>query len=111
MKVRFLYAASLLALTAQVPADQTDEDAPVEVTTAAIARVAPLRWVPGSIVSRNDARLATSAAGRLEYVAEVGTRVRAGERIAKLEDTTLSLRLADAQAEVTRIESQRAAGS
>src|SRR5688500_19746419 len=44
------------------------------------------RWVPGGVVSRNDARLATSAEGRLEYVAEVGTRVRAGERVAKLED-------------------------
>lgn len=111
MKARFLYAVSLLALAAQepAPADQTEEGAPVEVTTAAIARVAPLRWVPGSIVSRNDARLATSVAGRLHYVTEVGTRVRAGERIAKLEDAALGLRLADAQAEVTRIESQRAA--
>jgi RND family efflux transporter MFP subunit len=111
MKVRSLFAVSLLVLTAQVPAlaDQTDEGTPVEVTTAAIARVAPLRWVPGSIVSRNDARLATSVAGRLEYVTEVGTRVRAGERIAKLEDAALGLHLADAQAEVTRIESQRAA--
>src|SRR5688500_13049934 len=67
------------------------------------------RWVPGGVVSRNDARLATSAEGRLEYVAEVGTRVRAGERIAKLEDAALTLRIAEAQAEVARIESQRAA--
>lgn len=42
-------------------------------------------WVPGGVVSRNDERLATSAAGRLDYVAEVGTYVRVGERIAKLE--------------------------
>jgi RND family efflux transporter MFP subunit len=79
----------------------------VEVAKASIARVAPRRWVPGSVVSRNDARLATSAAGRLEYVAEVGTRVRAGERIAKLEDEAVRLRVDDAKAEVARIESQR----
>ena len=80
----------------------------VEVAKASVARVAPRRWVPGGVVSRNDARLATSAAGRLEYVAEVGTRVRAGERVAKLEDEAVRLRVEDAKAEVARIDSQRA---
>jgi RND family efflux transporter MFP subunit len=79
----------------------------VEVAKASMARVAPRRWVPGGVVSRNDARLATSAAGRLEYVAEVGTRVREGERVAKLEDESVRLRVDDAKAEVARIESQR----
>ncbi|HEX7768505.1 MAG TPA: hypothetical protein VF422_00590, partial [Dokdonella sp.] len=45
----------------------------VEVADVVVAKIAPRRWVPGSIVSRDDARLATSAAGRVEYVAEVGT--------------------------------------
>jgi hypothetical protein len=36
--------------------------------------------VPGSVVSRDDAKIASAEAGRLEYVAEVGTRVKAGER-------------------------------
>src|SRR5688572_30950992 len=80
----------------------------VEVAKASVARVAPRRWVPGGVVSRNDARLATSAEGRLEYVAEVGTRVRAGERVAKLEGNAVRLRVDDAKAEVARIESQRA---
>src|SRR5689334_11029280 len=80
----------------------------VEVAKASMARVAPRRWVPGGVVSRNDARLATSAEGRLEYVAEVGTRVRAGERVAKLEDEAVRLRVDDAKAEVARIDSQRA---
>jgi RND family efflux transporter MFP subunit len=60
-------------------------------------------------VSRNDARLATSAAGRLVYVAEVGTEVRAGERIAKLEDQALKLQAEAAKAEIAQIDSQRAA--
>jgi RND family efflux transporter MFP subunit len=94
-------AAPALAQQAEAPA--------VEVVKASMARVAPRRWVPGSIVSRNDARLATSAAGRLEYVAEVGTRVRAGTRIAKLEDAAVKLRVAEAQTEIARIEAQRAA--
>jgi RND family efflux transporter MFP subunit len=106
-----LYAASLFAVAAAAPAfaQQGGEPAAVEVVKASIARVAPRRWVPGSIVSRNDARLATSVAGRLEYVAEVGTSVRAGERIAKLEDAAARLRVAEAQSEIARIEAQRAA--
>lgn len=80
----------------------------VEVARATFARVAPRRWVPGGVVSRNDARLATSASGRLEYVAEVGTRVRADERVAQLEDEAVRLRVDDTRAEVARIESQRA---
>ena len=109
MKALSVCGLSLLALTAWAPALGQQEAAVVEVAKATVARVAPLRWVPGSIVSRNDARLATSAAGRLEYVAEVGTHVRAGERIAKLEDAALTLRVADTRAEMARIESQRAA--
>jgi RND family efflux transporter MFP subunit len=79
----------------------------VEVAQASVTRVAPRRWVPGSVVSRNDARLATSAAGRLEYVAEVGTRIRAGERVAKLEDEAVRLQVEDAKAEMMRIDAQR----
>jgi RND family efflux transporter MFP subunit len=81
----------------------------VEVAEASITRVAPRRWVPGGVVSRNDARLATSAAGKLVYVAEVGTQVRAGERVAKLEDESLKLQAEEAKAEIARIDSQRAA--
>jgi RND family efflux transporter MFP subunit len=79
----------------------------VEVAKADIAQIAPRHWAPGSVVSRDDAKLATSAAGRLEYVAEVGTRLKAGDRVAKLEDETIRLRLEDAKTEVARITAQR----
>jgi RND family efflux transporter MFP subunit len=78
----------------------------VEVAKADIARIAPRHWAPGSVVSRDDAKLATSAAGRLEHVAEVGTRLKAGERVAKLEDEAIKLRLEDAKTEVARIKAQ-----
>jgi RND family efflux transporter MFP subunit len=80
---------------------------PVEVAKADIARIAPRHWAPGSVVSRDDAKLATSAAGRLEYVAEVGTRLKSGERVAKLEDEAIRLKLEDAKSEVERIKAQR----
>lgn len=109
------YATALAAVMAAVMvargATAQGADEPpvvVEVAKANVARVAPRRWVPGGVFSRNDARLATSAAGRLEFVAEVGTRIKAGERIAKLEDEALRLQVEDAKSDVARIEAQRA---
>src|ERR1700756_2218203 len=79
----------------------------VEVAPAANARLAPARWVPGSVVSRDDAKIASAEAGRLEYVAEVGTRVKSGERLAKLDDKALVLRREEIQSDVARAEAQR----
>jgi RND family efflux transporter MFP subunit len=100
-----------LALAVFAGAAQAQASAPpapvVEVAKADLAPIAPQRWVPGSVVSRDDAKLATSAAGRVEYVAEVGTRLKTGERIAKLEDQAIRLHLEDARSEVARIKAQR----
>jgi RND family efflux transporter MFP subunit len=79
----------------------------VEVAAAQTSRLAPTRWVPGSVVSRDDARIASAEAGRLEYVAEVGPRVKSGERIAKLDDKALRLRREEIQADVARAVAQR----
>ena len=107
--IRVTRLLPLLMMGAAASAQTADEPAVVvEVAKANVARVAPRRWVPGGVFSRNDARLATSAAGRLEYVAEVGTRIKAGERIAKLEDEALRLQVEDAKSDVARIEAQRA---
>lgn len=101
-------AGTLIGAAAYAQSPPAQEPAVVvEVAKANVSRVAPRRWVPGGVVSRDDARLATSAAGRLDYVAEVGTRVRAGERIAKLEDEAVRLQVEDAKADVARIEAQR----
>ena len=79
----------------------------VEVAAATRAQLAPARWVPGSVVSRDDARIASGSAGRLVRVAEVGARVKQGEVLAKLDDATLRLRLEEARAEQARATAQR----
>ena len=95
------------AVQAQAPAAPAPPPTVVQVAQADVARIAPRHWAPGSVVSRDDAKLATSAAGRLENVAEVGTRVKAGDPVAKLEDEAILLRLEDTRAEVARIKAQR----
>jgi RND family efflux transporter MFP subunit len=99
--------ASSTCHAAEKPAAAKPPAAIVEVAPAANARLAPARWVPGSVVSRDDAKIASAEAGRLEYVAEVGTRVKAGERLAKLDDKALVLRREEIQSDVARAEAQR----
>lgn len=81
--------------------------ATVSVAEATATRLAPQRWVPGSVVSRDDARIATVSAGRVIEIAEVGTVVKKGERLAKLDDVSLRLRLEQAQASAGRAKAQR----
>lgn len=102
------FALALLALSSSGHAQDTKAPpAIVEVGQATTARLAPTRWVPGSVVSRDDAKVASAEAGRLEFVAEVGTRLKAGERIAQLDDKTLRLRMEEIQTDVKRAEAQR----
>lgn len=48
--------------------------------------------MPGTVVSRVDASLASETAGRIEWLAEVGEIVAPGDVLAKLDDTRLTLR-------------------
>jgi RND family efflux transporter MFP subunit len=81
--------------------------ATVAVAEATATKLAPTRWVPGSVVSRDDARIASVAAGRVVEIAEVGSVVKRGERLAKLDDVPLRLRLEQARATAGRAKAQR----
>ena len=74
----------------------------VRVAWASIQLVAPETLVAGTVVSRNDARLAAEVNGRLLEVADVGTVVARGEMVARIEDTAIRLRKDELQAEVER---------
>ena len=74
----------------------------VRVAQASIQMIAAQTLVPGTVVSRNDARLAAEVTGRLLEVVDVGTVVAKGDRVAKIEDTQLRLRRDELKAEVQR---------
>ncbi len=84
-----LLAATLLGvLPVRTPLAQ-QQAPPVVVTTALETELAPFSWYPGTVISRNQARLAAEEDGRLEWVAEVGARIAAGEPVARLDDTLM----------------------
>jgi RND family efflux transporter MFP subunit len=100
-------AAALATTVAAIAAEPgSSERAVVEVGTVSLRSVSVRSWIPGSIVSRGDARIASVIAGRVMWIAEVGTRVRQGEPLARLDDTMPRLRLDDLRAQVARARAQ-----
>ncbi|MBV8402879.1 MAG: efflux RND transporter periplasmic adaptor subunit [Gammaproteobacteria bacterium] len=79
----------------------------VEVGTVSVRPVNVESWIPGSIVSRADARIATVLAGRVVWIAEVGSRVAQGAAIARLDDTVSRLRLEELRAQVAHARAQQ----
>jgi RND family efflux transporter MFP subunit len=101
--------ASLLSVVAARSAHGADQPAApvaVQVGTATLRSVSAYSWIPGSIVSRSDARIASVIPGRVVWVADVGQRVRAGEPITKLDDTPAQIRAQDLRAQVARARAQ-----
>ena len=74
----------------------------VRVALASVQSIAPETIVPGTVISRNDARLAAEVTGRLIEVADVGTFAAEGDAIARIEDTIIKLRKQELLAEVER---------
>ena len=89
-----LSAISFLSEAQQGPA------ANVNVAQVKQTTLSPVAWVSGSVVSRNNSALAAEVAGRLTYIAELGDEVTKGQVIARIDDSTLSLILAEEQAKL-----------
>ena len=64
----------------------------VRVEQAVMADLAPNISIPGTVYSRNDARLSAEVEGNLVQIAEVGEWVKQGDIVARIEDTMIALR-------------------
>ncbi len=84
------------------PAEPTG--VPVRVSTARIQPVAPRAYVPGTVVSPENAQLAAETSGKLTWVVEPGEYVKAGAAVARIDSSRLSLMIASQNAEVKRLE-------
>lgn len=105
-------AAACMVLAGAATADPPPTDrAVVEVGTVTLRPVTIESWIPGSIVSRSDARVASVTAGRVVWIADIGSRVVQGEALARLDDTMPRLRLEDLRAQVARARAQQQVNS
>jgi RND family efflux transporter MFP subunit len=102
-KLTFGLVIILLATASGSLLAQGFDQAPDVVTAQArMEMLAQSVEVPGTVVSRNDSRLASELAAKLVWIAEVGTQVEKGETIARMEDFTFKIREMEAQALVER---------
>ncbi len=79
---------------------------PVDLSEARMTTMAPTMQVAGTVISRSDAFLSAEVEGRLIEVADIGSRVEAGDVVARIEDTSLSLRARELESEMTRAEAR-----
>jgi len=79
---------------------------PVVVAQARMSELAPFNWYTGTVISREQARLAAEVSGRLLWVAEIGTRVGKDDVVARIDAALIREELAERQADVSRIEAR-----
>lgn len=82
--------------------------ATVAVAKAEMRSLAPVSEAPGSVVSTRDSLVAAQTAGRIDWVAEIGAEVEAGDLIARIDEADALLARNDSAAEVKRLEARGA---
>ncbi len=104
MNSRTGIAAAALMLAPMVVGAQPQgvPPAPVRVAEVVVHELAPTTLVPGTVFSRDDARVSAEVPGVLIWVADVGTPVIAGDEVARIDDTQLQLQKTEAEARITR---------
>ncbi len=80
---------------------------PVEVKQAEERSLAPVIWVAGDVISRNNARISAETSGTLIRVAEVGDKIARHGIVARIDNDFLKLQLEEARAGVVQVESKR----
>ena len=78
----------------------------VGVAQVQTVRIAPKIAMPGTVVSLNDSQLASEVEGRISWVAEVGTVVKANDVVARIDNRLASLQKTSDKANVDRLAAQ-----
>jgi RND family efflux transporter MFP subunit len=97
-----------LAFASVAVAQQAPKPPPpkVGVVQARAVKMAPKVSLPGTVVARNDSKLASEVEGRVAWVAEVGAVVKAGDIVARIDRNVAGMQLASDKANVARLSAQ-----
>ncbi len=97
--------AAVKQAEAAVKPDES-EFPPVSIAHVKATRIAPQASYPGTVVSRNDSKLAADVEGRVEWVADVGTVVKQGDVIARLDANLARMQHDSDMANVAKLTAQ-----
>ncbi len=106
MKRVDLISFSAFVLLPLVAGAQEIQPAPVSVAEVVKTNIVPTVLVTGTIYSRNDVQITIGVDGQLEYVAEPGTVLKAGDVIARIDTLPLQLQKAEQEAQLQRAGAQ-----
>jgi RND family efflux transporter MFP subunit len=108
LKPRFRILLLLTILPTLAMAQEPGEApaAPVFVEQAQQDAFAASLWVSGTVISKNDARIAAETQGRITWVADVGERIEQGQALARIDATDLELDLADSEARLSSLQTR-----
>ncbi|MBE9548255.1 MAG: efflux RND transporter periplasmic adaptor subunit [Proteobacteria bacterium] len=97
-------ASILLLCNAPALAQEQEQQPPslVKVSSVEFRSLVATAVMPGTVVSREDARISAEVSGRLLMVVDIGTRVEQGEAVAQIDDVRLQLRQRELLAQVER---------
>jgi len=98
-------SAALVAFSLAASAARGQESPPAPVTVVRVTKgtIAATVSTTGTVVSRNDARLAAEVTGRLDWVAEPGAKVARGAPLARVDARSLELQLRENDAQISRL--------
>ena len=91
-----------LGASAALAQEGPEQAALVEVKSVQNESIAEQIWLPGTVVSRTDANIASEVAGRIEWLADVGDIVEKGQTLAQLDARRLQLMLEQSQVNVEK---------
>lgn len=103
---KLILIASLAPVVAWAQQPQQPPPAPVVVENAQKDLFSATLWVSGTVISKNDARIAAETDGRITWVADVGSVIGEGETMARIDATDLRLNLADSEAQLASLKAQ-----
>lgn len=104
MNARIWICAAFLC--SGIASAQEPPPTPVSVRSVVKTELAPTGWVPGSVLAAADARVSAEVSGRMEWVAEVGTRVSKGDSLARGDDAALKIEKRTQSAVIDRLQAQ-----
>ena len=101
-------AAALLAACTKEPEPKPEDIRPVRVLKIGETAAARSLEFAGEVRPRHEIRLSFRVGGKIaERLVEVGTRVRAGQPVARLDPADLALAAASARAQAASLETER----
>ncbi|WP_444887886.1 efflux RND transporter periplasmic adaptor subunit [Microbulbifer sp. JMSA008] len=101
-----LLAGVVLSLTSVGPVLAQSGAVAVTVDRAETRQMAASQWSAGEVVSRRDIRISSELDGVLEFVAEPGSLVKKGERLAQLDGTHWRLQLRNSESRIAQLKAR-----